>query len=301
MPDLSRSDVLAVLEGLLDDRIAACLKPTERHPGPCKGWRGVHITKAIPRARKQKLADALVPHGGRDFRQANAQEVATLREGFEGTFGGLTTTLLPHTVKTHPSSGRLQFIGKILDPATGKEVGGFSREIYEDPFTGRHAIHKILKLKTDYQGQGFAKAFNAHVFDWYREHGVEMVHLHADIDVGGIAWAREGYDWETPGDAEIIAGRINDVHQLAAGLPWQWEEEDRPKWERIPADRLREQLALTLPLRDRLTDGKGFGSEDFPTPYEVSELGRWPGAGRDDWWIGKVIMMGSDWNGVTPV
>jgi hypothetical protein len=36
----------------------------------------------------------------------------------------------------------------------------------------------------------------------------------------------------------------------------------------------------------------------WPTPFELSQLGRWEGAGKDDWWIGKAIMMSSNWIGV---
>lgn len=295
--------MLGVVEDLLAltasaARVQGCLKTGERHPGPCKGWRGTHISRVLPH-KKPKLAQALTPSGKK--RPATPQELAVLREGFEGTFGGLRTTLLPKTVESDAKSGRLSFIGQIHDPATGNKVGDFFNEIYQAPDGSRHAVHKVLTLKTNHQGQGFAKAFNAHNFDWYREHGIGLVHLNADIDVGGYAWAREGYDWERHRDAQKIAARISQVHRNSIGLPWPGEPEDRPQWERIPADRLHEQLTLTIALRERLMERAGFGQDDFPTPYEVSELGRWPGAGRDDWWIGKVIMMGSDWNGVTPV
>jgi hypothetical protein len=47
---------------------------------------------------------------------------------------------------------------------------------------------------------------------------------------------------------------------------------------------------------DRLA-GRTFG-DDLPSAYELSQLGRWQGAGKDDVWIGKLVMLGSAWLGI---
>jgi GNAT superfamily N-acetyltransferase len=225
-------------------------------------------------------------------RNTDNEEVnSAVREVFEGEFAGLRTADI--TVSSE-GRGSVSVSGGIYDGAD--QVGTFTRTIHTHPKMGTVTIeHELLKLDPEVQGQGFAEAFNGQLFDWYRESGVDRVELNANIDVGGDAWARAGYDWKNRHAAQTIYGRL-----FYAVNPTQPDpDDDDPiddsieNMQRIPADRLAEQLALGAQMLERFE--ADFDDDDYPIPYELANLGRWPGAGRDDWWIGKAVLMGSDW------
>lgn len=226
---------------------------------------------------EKALADL---HDDGDIDADTAEAVA---EVYSISHGGLSTSDIV-VGRDRDRSRHLSVRGAILD-ASGKKVGIFARAISIE--NGRTVVdHELLRIDGNVQGQGFAQAFNAQAFDWYRQSGVEKVELLANADVGGYAWARAGYDFSGPDDAD-------EIRQRAAKFSTKGDEFDR-----VPAERLAEQKQLADEMWSRLRYGT-FGSDDYPTPYEIAELGRWPGAGRDDWWAGKVILMGSAWSGVT--
>ena len=193
--------------------------------------------------------------------------------------GGLSTANFKFEPSFEEHTPGTWIQGDIVD-SSGANVGNFVRRVYQED--GRLKVeHTNLKLDAELQGQGFAQAFNKQLFDWYRSSGVREVRLTANIDVGGYAWARAGYDWADGVAAENIRTELSRT--AAAGD------------ERIPSDRLGEQRRLAAEMEDRFSGPRG---DNYPTPYEVSQLGRWPGAGKDDWWIGKAAMMGSEWEAV---
>lgn len=209
------------------------------------------------------------------------------QQAYEGTFGGYSTVVTDAFRAAHI----FQVKGTIFGP-DGDEVGHFDRMLVRDRGTrgardGKvYAIHALLELDRDHQGQGFAEAFNSHLFDWYRESNLDRVALTANIDVGGYAWARNGYDWADKNAPKPIIRNLGLMARLDSGM--------------IPADRLAEQQRMALDLLQRFKTTK-FGHPDYPTPFEVSQLGRWDGAGRDDWWIGKRALWGATWEGVKPL
>jgi SPP1 gp7 family putative phage head morphogenesis protein len=203
---------------------------------------------------------------------------------YEGTFAGLRTQI--QAVEHFPEVAGVVVRGQILDSG-GEAVGDFARILGIGERGELIAYHASLHLAEDVQGTGFARDFNRRAIDWYRRTGFDRVELIANIDIGGYAWARAGYDWANIQAAESIRSR------LAATLADLRErgytfalDGDGPK-----------QLAAAEALLDRWNDTK-FGSVAYPSAYELSQLGRWPGAGRDDVWIGKLVLLGSTWEGV---
>jgi GNAT superfamily N-acetyltransferase len=294
------------------------------HPGPCKGWKGTKAAattgpaaavkapakpkaapavKAVPvpakpaAAGKPKVAEVMT-----SGRKVTPEHTAAAEKIYGGTFGGITVANI--TVK---EAGRKHFQveGDLLD-ADGRKVGKFNRGLHVDPEDGKlYAVHGDLEIDPNLQGQGFAQAFNANLIDWYRANGVDRVNLYANLDVGGYAWARAGYDWaEEEGPATIR----KLLHQGVAGNPDLQKKphrsSDQPyraaRFRSIPAERLDEQRKLAQQMIERM-ESLEFGDPDYPTPYEVSQLGRWEGAGKDDWWAGKAVMMGSGWEAVRPL
>lgn len=187
---------------------------------------------------------------------------------FDGQeFGGLTVQLNDIQVRTR----HLDIDGGLY--ADGRRVGQFQRVILEDWDGTLYASHEYLNISPAYQGQGFASAFNEWLYGWYRASGVEYVKVHANIDVGGYTWARHGFDFEDEDDAEQILRRVRD----------EMDDEDDP-----------DALDDARNLLDR-AESASFGSDAYPSAYEISQLGRSPG---DTSWLGKRAMLGSSWYGV---
>lgn len=240
--------------------------------------------------------------------------IKQLHDTFEGTFAGFRTKV--SSIEWAKGRARLRVGGEIFDSA-GNEVGEFKR-VFKVNKDGVFMVeHEYLLMDSAVQGQGFAKQFNKQAFANYKKMGVERVQLQADIDVGGYAWAREGYDWapdDVPNLAEM-SDRIKEVRvpQMVEPPPRTQKQIDDVYFPvahnlfKIPEERREEQAALAQKLWLDIGDTVSMDTEDdelpdliemWPTPYELSQLGRWEGAGKDDWWIGKAIMMGSNWIGV---
>ena len=204
----------------------------------------------------------------------------------------------------HYKLGRITVSGTIFDKR-GRDVGDFERGIDLNADGTLSVVHEELLLNSNVQGQGFAEGFNNQAFSWYRSIGVDRVSLLANSDVGGYAWARAGYDWkdDDPSNLLEIQERINRARQGALTMP----NGVLSRIDKIPPERREEQLALAqqlwLEVGGTVTDDTS--SDEFrdikdmwPIPFDLSQLGRWEGAGKDDWWIGKIIMLGSNWWGV---
>jgi hypothetical protein len=240
--------------------------------------------------------------------------IKKLKDTFTGNFGEFNTKVT--SIEWAFGNARLRVGGEIHD-SKGREVGEFKR-IFKVTKDGTYMVeHEYLLMDSDVQGQGFAKEFNAHAFANYKNMGVERVQLQANIDVGGYAWAREGYD-RAPDDVPALAemsDRIKSTRapQTTAPPPRTEQQIDgnffptSHQLYKIPEERREEQAALAQKLwldigetvdMDTEIDELRDVIEMWPTPFELSQLGRWPGAGKDDWWVGKAIMYGSTWIGV---
>jgi hypothetical protein len=162
--------------------------------------------------------------------------------------------------------------------ANGTEIGRAMRALYRDDNGDLVAVHELLEIDDpNQQGGGLAAAFNAHLTDWYREQGVSRIELTANIDVGGYAWASHGYDFADETSANGVLDRLRTSLHGATGAD---------------ADAGRALLARA--------EAHPFGSAGYPTPFEISQLGRPTGPagqGRGATWLGKDVMLGSAWEG----
>lgn len=215
-----------------------------------------------------------------------AARQAAVKAQFEGEYAGLTVRV--DEVVAHSDAVKVD--GTIHLP-DGRRVGMFTRAFYREA-DEVSAYHSLLELDRTVQGQGFADQFNRHLTDWYRRSGVDRIMLHADIDVGGYAWARNGYDFVKAKDADKVLarlrGKVDEYRARAAGL----------HGEQLAAA----QRQITA-AEDILTDADRyqFGQVEYPSAYRISQAGRWAGASRDDMWIGKDAMLKSSWHGVKPL
>lgn len=159
-------------------------------------------------------------------------------------------------------AGRTMVTIRIVD-ASGADIGECCRTIH--PASQARVNHNYLVLNEGHRGQGFATRFNEHAEEAYRANGIRMVTLHANIDVGGYAWARAGYDF-----------RNAITRQATASTAY------RASVKRGDSTDIKDQFMR------HLTSGKA-------TPLDIAMVGHTPGATT---WPGKEVMLDSDWQGV---
>lgn len=82
--------------------------------------------------------------------------------------------------------------GRIMDE-DGNQVGELMRTLNLETGDIHHDLFKIYDDET--RGQGFGTEFIARSIELYVKNGVKTVSVQANIDVGGYAWARMGFDF----------------------------------------------------------------------------------------------------------
>jgi hypothetical protein len=242
-----------------------------------------------------------------------ARKKARIKAGFaavmDGTYAG-DFTVKVSDVQVEPQSTTVEFDIR----RQGKLVGAGVRGFFASGDGQLVVNHDILELTGAARGRGFASAFNAHMEDWYRANDVTMITVHAALDVGGYAWAAAGWDWDDSGDeldvgAASVLDRLRDkiddldesiveLQETLDALPDDWAR--RPTLEARLARMQAEVDAGELVVAR--ADHHDFRTPGYPTPYEISQIGRRPGqkdgADPDLWWLGKRVMIGADWRGV---
>ena len=93
----------------------------------------------------------------------------------------------------------IEVFGDIYD-ANGKNIGEFQRIIHSDG----EVHNEYLKLDRIEQGSGFGAKLYENSELTYLEAGIENVTIYANIDVGGYAWARMGFDFVNDTNREDI-------------------------------------------------------------------------------------------------
>lgn len=251
-----------------------------------------------------RLLTMFPPEGQEQTLERNLEIFDAVSKAIGGTYAGafeVEVTRADHLgggagYESNPR-GFLSFGGRIT--ADGRNVGTFRRFITytrdQDPVTGEFvgdwhwaAHHDKMVLDPQVQGAGFARDFNANWYDWYRRSGIEYVDLGAGESVGGYAWATQGFDFKTQtGMRAFILGAETPEEEFSgssANLDW-----DRmPGWTR---EKQQAQEPLLNAVEERVRNG------EWVSAYELSQLGRQPGEGKEDWWIGKAMMFGSSWDG----
>lgn len=235
---------------------------------------------APPVATSSQLAGLIDADPNDEAALAHAEQ--QLGEVYGGTFGGLNVQVGSVDRATYGDDENLHdngfFTRLSITDAQGQPVGRAIRSLWRDSDGNLVAGHTILELDPSVQGGRFAADFNAHMEQWYREQGVSRIELTANIDVGGYAWASAGYDFSNEQSAHDVLGLLRDHIDGMQGPD---------------ADAARALLARA--------ESEPFGSANYPTPYEISQLGRPEGdagRGRGARWLGKDIMLSSEWEGV---
>lgn len=238
---------------------------------------GASTTSSRPLTEDDKKIGALIPTSWNEWGTRRDEIEQIVREQIDGEYAGLQVRL----EKVAGDENTLQFDAKILD-SNGRSVGTTIRQFSRNRNGTLSVYHALMTLDRRVQGQGFAEAWNGRLMRWYSESGLDRITVSANIDVGGYTWARQGFDFASVSDANVIRGRLREHMQL------------------ITRNYDADQKAAVADVLLRM-DQVPFGSPGYPTAYEVSQAGRKPGQGKDDPWPGKMAMLGSYWHGVKPV
>ena len=169
------------------------------------------------------------------------------------------------------AAGTVKIRGKVLD-AAGETAGFFDRRITSE--SGKLvAHHDLLSIYDDKQGQGIGSKFIKASDEYYRKVGVDEIRLTANVDVGGYAWAKQGFDFVDPSAAGGVIMKLADYNTDDAAYQGQVQK-----------------------LADRANEAISSGNRAlWPSAFEVSRAGYKPGATI---WPGKGAMLGSNWEGV---
>lgn len=267
-------------------------------------------------AKRGKL-EVLDDGSGRPKLPKSVEE--TIRDAFtyHDPDTGLSTNV--QSIYTEYGGNRINVTGSIVridEDGDEEEVGSFTRTLR---LTDGIVDHNFFNLKTGYKGQGFMQRWFGQLFDFYENEEFEQVEVHANIDVGGYAWARKGFDWsgappykvtetlrfianDTSGvdeypewlvtQARDMVKRIDKGQHVSAqevadlGMPeWKRGEHWTPKVRgtfKNWRDDEREQVLAGMTL---------FSEDDHQ--YDVYSSGTY----AKNMPIGKAILLGTDWYG----
>jgi GNAT superfamily N-acetyltransferase len=190
---------------------------------------------------------------------------------------GVVANRITHSV----DKGRVKMSWTLVD-ANGAHVGSLSRQVRRLPDGPVVVENTFFGLTPEAQGGGLANNLAARLEDWYRRSGVTAVVVHANIDVGGYTWARQGFEW----DPEIQGWA--DVKRLLQRF-----------WEYASA---RDQVDLWRAAVENNKDNP----DAWPSPYELAMFG-WEGRLPDpkrpgkETWVGQRAMLNTDWYGRKPL
>jgi predicted ABC-type ATPase len=215
----------------------------------------------------------------------NSEDV--LRAIFKGRFGREGYSVHATSITASASGGSAQ--GSIKDNS-GRTVGSFSRSLRKTPdgswmiYNGSMAMQGV-----EYEGTGFATAFNAHCFAAYKAKGVREVQVSAAMSGGGYAWAATGFDFQVGNESTPLGKaqyRARLARRLAEGgrsklTPEEWAYIEPKLWNEGSGEPLRVdhvQHAWELAY----IDGRPGGKRGTSRPLN----------------IGQKILRGQSWGGI---
>lgn len=249
------------------------LDPPSRQASQFSGWgdRAAEIV-ASPGPSLRSLTNVL-----RDDRaQGRARMSRALERLYNGENGlGRNGARVKMHDNLYVSSERAFAFGGAIMARDGRTIGSFSRTFRRDENGKFVELHNgYLSINDSDQGQGIATDLYRRQENWAIAEGVEKVTIDANIDIGGYAWARAGFDYASTQAAITHIQRLRD----RALRKYGGEGESYKFFQQR--------------LRDYTSDRE---TNPLPTPYEISRLGYREGMRT---WPGKELMLGTDWSAV---
>ena len=228
----------------------------------------------------------------KELREAYLNYASGVSESFDGGFQNgefsyqikatyaYTTPAFLFDEETGGSEPLTTEVAGQINNANGEEVGYWTRRICFPEGRAPYAKYDILCVEEGYQGKGIGAGAVRHFDKVMKKWGVDKVEIEANMDVGGYAWAKNGYDWDPTmgGDAEL--SWLEQQGRLSIMLG------DYAKRNGDPDGSLAK-------MADRLHTS--YDTETYPTPFEFSQVGRKTG---DEMWAGKEVLLNTSWHGV---
>lgn len=118
---------------------------------------------------------------------------------------GYSTSL---TKAYEADDGSVVITGAIHDK-DGQEVGQFIRNV----LPGKEVHHDYFKMEESAQGSGFGSSFYKHAEDSYSAIGVKSITMQANLEVGGYAWARMGFNFDEPSSLLKAQQRLGKAYK----------------------------------------------------------------------------------------
>jgi GNAT superfamily N-acetyltransferase len=200
---------------------------------------------------------------------------ADLVANYNGALSGTGHSTRMAAIRMNDDGG-LSWTVHILDDA-GNQVGEMTRVLHQLDDGSWSVEHTLFEVNQQIQGQGLGARLNSVAEDYYRSIGANRVSLHANVDVGGYAWARQGYGWDPAWEG--VNNYVNNTLVRIRGFA-----------DDLPEGAMRNQAIRDL---DAISDTMLAG--DLPTPFELSRVGYVEG---EQFWPGKMGMLNTSWNGV---
>lgn len=236
---------------------------------------------------RHREAAGLLPGGERVHNEELRQRInrtlggphglADLLDAYGHRHGDLES--VPHTVAAH-KNGKIEVLGSVHHLAGDgdrTEVGHFMRHLERDKKGNLMATHSSLALDDAHQGHGFALGFNDNAERHYQKWGAHAIRLHANITVGGYAWARQGWDFS------------NDAHRKEMWDTFKrWADAHGHTFPKRDYDRLRKS-------------GHAWEMADYDPAGETHHVRRWDIDKKNQvdghFHLGKAFLLQHPWNG----
>ncbi len=147
-------------------------------------------------------------------------------------------------------------------------VGELERLFYKNEAGNLTIYHEFFEIEEKFQGKGLATDLNEQAEKVYMEHGVQAIKLSANLNIGGYAWARQGYDFLNE----------EELHRHLDEL--QYKAEEGLKLEDMSDEQIEIEMEMFMEL-EHAWDIAGWN----PTNAESGKhLGKW-------------LLLGYGWNG----
>lgn len=194
---------------------------------------------------------------------------------------GLPEGTLTVSVKPASTLSKLTVAVRYSRPDDYKKASvALHRQIYPSE---RKVHNWQFSVAKDLQGHGIGAKMTAALEDLWRSEGIETVTVGANVDVGGYAWARLGFEFKDPAQA---AEFVSDAQKQITKYAPIWAKKVSPEY-------VEDVKAQVQALQERLDAG------DTILPAEIAMLGY--REGLDDppfYWLGKRVLLGTSWDGV---
>lgn len=210
-------------------------------------------------------------------------------------FADTVTSRLPDGITLENTSmdwyGTMAQARFIFRNREGQQIGRATRTFQTewDTRAGRErpdVHHDFFEVNKPYQGKGLSSTMLKEAHNLYRQMGFETITVMANIDVGGFAWARAGFDFDSPEAMEEIVDRFDNAFK---NRTINFTREEFQAWEKLKAKA----------TADNWHEGRA------PAPIDFAQIGAdrtWTDStSGGSMWVGKKILLGATWNGIKDV